>query len=630
MQEGDVFTVWTYADAVLTREFPLNAWTAELNIALANRTYEHLAARKFAGKSNLRPVFAELGQALAISTNLTIILISDGTDVVVGTPFDRPINVTYGKRASELRTAKMPFTTALVTQNGEFTHWSVRGGVEDINLPMPVRNPFPGPAPVLAAVPPQPPPAPDPGIRPTAPAIVVPLPAPATTGVSPTNSIPPRPVPAATPVPAPEPIRPPPVAPSTNGPADPVPAVKPVDVPAPKPAIVATPPPKPVTNTVAAVSPVPKAPAPPAPIKPPAPAPPPPKETPASPLPKPVPSPVPSPPAATKATSPPLPPPPTAAVTNVSKMAAAISPPKPAIVPEQKPASAPVIKPKETLVLPAIPPVPQPVIPPALRQPKSLIETSNTLAKVELLRPPGVVSTSAAPAQPLQARVSESKLAPVPTTNTPRSAVPTQPQSPAPLPSARPLTNAAVIPPMQPKAVALLTPPIPAVAPAAHAAKQPGNTSSNASVRSPGPETVSTVPTNAPTPKDITSRLVTTQAVTTAAPPSVPAVGTGKGQSGVATNTSVTPRTNAPSKAASQPVASAAGKASPATNQPAKPKAALAVASPRAQSGGWVYLGAAVILLCLAGGVIAYLLRPQPQPSVISQSMKDHPESPRE
>ena len=37
MQEGDVFTVWTYADAVLTREFPLNAWTVELNIALANR-----------------------------------------------------------------------------------------------------------------------------------------------------------------------------------------------------------------------------------------------------------------------------------------------------------------------------------------------------------------------------------------------------------------------------------------------------------------------------------------------------------------------------------------------------------------------------------------------------------------
>ena len=67
MQDGDIFTVWTYADTVLTREFPLNAWTPDLNIALANRAYEFLAKQKFRGKSNLRPVFAELGQALAIA-----------------------------------------------------------------------------------------------------------------------------------------------------------------------------------------------------------------------------------------------------------------------------------------------------------------------------------------------------------------------------------------------------------------------------------------------------------------------------------------------------------------------------------------------------------------------------------
>ena len=150
MQEGDIFTVWTYADTVLTREFPLNAWTRDLNIALANRTYEFLAQQKFRGKSNLRPVFAELGQVLAIATNLTVILVSDGTDVVVGTPFDRAINVLYGKRASEMRAAKMPFLTALVTQRGEFTTWAVRGGLEDIALPFPEPPPLPVPALVLA------------------------------------------------------------------------------------------------------------------------------------------------------------------------------------------------------------------------------------------------------------------------------------------------------------------------------------------------------------------------------------------------------------------------------------------------------------------------------------------------
>lgn len=610
MQEGDIFTVWTYADTVLTREFPLNAWTADLNIALANRTYEYLAARKFAGKSNLRPVFAELGQALAISTNLTIVLISDGTDVVVGTPFDRPVNVTYGKRASELRTAKMPFVTALVTQNGEFTHWSVRGGVEDINLPMPVRNPFPMPVPALVEVPPQPTPAPV--------VVVPPPPAPVAAVAPPTNSPPPQPTPpvpvvqAAQPpkAPTPTPPQPPSVVANTNHLAALVPAAKPSAVPPPKPAPVATPAPKPVTNVVAVVSPVPKAPAPPTPVKPPAPVPAPPTEAKASPVSKPAPTPMPVPPKAptlippapTKTAQPSVQPAPTSAVTNASKVATATLPPKPAIVPEPKPVSAPVITPKETLIMPAIPLPPLPTIPPALRQPRSLTDASNALTRVELLRPPTVVPTSAPPARPLEARVPEPKPAPAPKTT----------------------------PPPPPKAVAVPIPPAPVIPAITNVSKQPANTSSNGFVRPLRQESVSKVSTNPPTPVAVTNRMVTTNAATNATRPPVQAQGTGKGKSNSTTNALVTTHTNAPAIAAPKPVPSIAVKASPATNQPAKPKAALAIASPRAQTGGWVYLGAAVVMLLLAGGIIAYLLRPQPHPSAISQSIESQSDSSRQ
>ncbi len=257
MQEGDIFTVWTYADTVLTREFPLNAWTRDLNIALANRTYEFLAQQKFRGKSNLRPVFAELGQVLAIATNLTVILVSDGTDVVVGTPFDRAINVLYGKRASEMRAAKMPFLTALVTQRGEFTTWAVRGGLEDIALPFPEPPPLPVPALVLAPAgvtptpipirviftPPPPPPPPSPVVPPklvppTNPAsvVVATLPPPNPPPTVATNIIT-KPAPPAAPPPAPlvakapgvvvpKPTSPPP-GPAPVLPASPLVVVKP-------------------------------------------------------------------------------------------------------------------------------------------------------------------------------------------------------------------------------------------------------------------------------------------------------------------------------------------------------------------------------------------------------------------
>ncbi len=231
MQEGDVFTIWTYADTVLTREFPLNAWTPDLNISLANRTHEFLAQQKFRGTSNLRPVFAELGQARAISPNLTVILISDGTDVVVGTPFDRPINITYGTRASEMRSAKMPFITSLVTQRGEFTQWAVRGGLEDIGLSFPEKPILP--ASVIVQTPIVVTPAPTP---PAAPALVVFKP------LAPTN------LPPVVVAKAPEPAIP--------KPASPLPAVAPSPVP------------KPATNAVVLVLPTPPKPPEPAPAAP--------------------------------------------------------------------------------------------------------------------------------------------------------------------------------------------------------------------------------------------------------------------------------------------------------------------------------------------------------------------------
>ena len=243
MQEGDIFTVWTYADTVLTREFPLNAWTRDLDIALANRTYEFLAQQKFRGKSNLRPVFAELGQALAIATNLTVILVSDGTDVVVGTPFDRAINILYGKRGSELRAAKMPFLTALVTDHGEFTHWAVRGGLEDIALPFPVPPLLPAPVPVPALAVATPPPTPIPVVF-----------------------TPPPPQPTVTTNPAPPPVAPPPAKPVTTAVASVTPAPKPAEpVPPPAPKKPEVPPPLTVPPTKPIVTLVPVTP-PPAPV----------------------------------------------------------------------------------------------------------------------------------------------------------------------------------------------------------------------------------------------------------------------------------------------------------------------------------------------------------------------------
>lgn len=563
MQEGDVFTVWTYADTVLTREFPLNAWTPDLNIALANRAYEFLAQQKFRGKSNLRPVFAELGQALAISTNLTIVLISDGTDVIVGTPFDRPINVTYGKRASEMRSTKMPFVTALATRGGEFTHWSVRAGLEDIGLPFPEKPVVPVPSLVQApaATNPAPTPIPIPAVT-TLPPPVVTAPS---KPVAPTNrpptvvTLPPKPK---------EPVTPPP--------------------PAPKPAETAKAPPSFAISTNTA------------PTKPPATAlPKPPEPTPAVVVTKkvePVPAPTLSKPDATPAVPAPkpkleakadLPPPPKPVIETAKaplpepKTAVPTVSPTPPVLLQQ-----PIAKANETLVMPAIPPA----IPPALRQPKSVLDASNALVKVELLRTP--VSTSAPPAKPLDARVVEPKPVAPKLTNAPVVVV--QPVLPAPPtvtnpPTTKFVTNAVA-------AVAANSSPsktIPIVIPPAR--------------DTPAPPRAAVAPV--PAPKPTLSAANSPTAKSNSVVVSVNAPLPPKAKTEVAL-----PKASAP---VAKPVPSAEAP------KPTKPAGQLAVASPTAHRGNWIYLAAAVGLLVLAGGIIVHLLRPRPAPSAISQSLDD-------
>jgi hypothetical protein len=530
MQEGDVFTIWTYADTVLTREFPLNAWTRDLNIALANRAYEFLAQQKFRGKSNLRPVFAELGQALAIATNLTVILVSDGTDVVVGTPFDRPINVLYGKRASEMRSAKMPFLTALVTQHGEFTHWSVRGGLEDLGLPFPEK-----PVPILAPAPLVVTPAP-------VPVPVVFTPAPAPPLVSPATNAPPKPAPSPTPSVAktPEPV-------------------------GPKP----TPVPQPVTHPVAI----------------------------APPLPKPTPPPLPAPTIVSVKPAEPAPnPAPKQEVKVAPPVAPKTSPPVPA--PPAPPLA--VVKPKETLVTPAISPTLSPGIVPARYQPPSVTDASNALAKVELLRPPA--GTPAPPwlANPLAARIIPTQPAPTKATNT--SLVTTQ-KTPAPPPAApapKPVTNIAAT---------ATTPPVPAprLAPAAPP---------------PSPSAPKLPEPKAPAPATNIVAHATNPVSTTVLPLPKPAART-EAKPPVVTNSPVVVATKPAAAEAKKLPPAPEAKAPAATNQPARPTGPLAVTPGLANKGGWAYLAAALVLLVLAGGIIAHLLRPRPQPSAISQSLDD-------
>ncbi|MBL6763969.1 MAG: hypothetical protein ISQ14_03365 [Verrucomicrobiae bacterium] len=135
MTPGEVFTIWTFNEDVQQHEFPLTSWSPERGEAMSSRVGEFLRSRRFRRTSNMRSFINAVYEAKRSCPRLAVFLISNGEEVIVGTPFDRNINVSYGRRFEELRSTRVPFLTVLMCQNGEIVSWAAQAANETVDLP---------------------------------------------------------------------------------------------------------------------------------------------------------------------------------------------------------------------------------------------------------------------------------------------------------------------------------------------------------------------------------------------------------------------------------------------------------------------------------------------------------------
>jgi len=134
MRPGEEFTVWTFNEDLNARGLPVITWSPENSGSVAARAAQHLKSQKFRRASRMDRLVPEVLAAMRATELLVAVIISDGEQVVVGTPFDRKINVTYGTRAEEMRRVKKPFVTALAARRGQIVDFAVTLGDEPIEL----------------------------------------------------------------------------------------------------------------------------------------------------------------------------------------------------------------------------------------------------------------------------------------------------------------------------------------------------------------------------------------------------------------------------------------------------------------------------------------------------------------
>jgi hypothetical protein len=132
MNSGDIYGIWVFNEKVQTNVFASLNWDAQLNRGLAAGAANFMKTLPYEKQTRLDRLWAELVVYARQTRKLTVIMITDGTDRFVGTPFDAQINTYCEKHSKEFRQAKKPFVITLAALDGKFLACTVNGARDPI------------------------------------------------------------------------------------------------------------------------------------------------------------------------------------------------------------------------------------------------------------------------------------------------------------------------------------------------------------------------------------------------------------------------------------------------------------------------------------------------------------------
>src|SRR5690606_7688488 len=135
LREGDSIGVWTFNDDLETGVFPLQIWTPQAQDTIAERVYKFLQAQKHEKSSRLDRLAADMNQVIKASDFITVIILSDGSSRIRGTPFDDQINASYKEWQEQQRKRQLPFVTLLRAEHGTVKHFAVNTPPFPFDLP---------------------------------------------------------------------------------------------------------------------------------------------------------------------------------------------------------------------------------------------------------------------------------------------------------------------------------------------------------------------------------------------------------------------------------------------------------------------------------------------------------------
>jgi hypothetical protein len=172
MRSGDTVGIWTYNKELRSEEAPLQIWDPEMADSVTGHTLEFLSRHRYANTAAFGDVLTNMFRVIKISDVITVILVSDGSDPIKGTPFDARLSAFYKKNYQSQKKAHMPVVTIFRGVAGRITTNTL--SLAPWPVDMPLIPPPAVPRPVIAkAATPKPGPVPNPPPAPLVPSLVI-------------------------------------------------------------------------------------------------------------------------------------------------------------------------------------------------------------------------------------------------------------------------------------------------------------------------------------------------------------------------------------------------------------------------------------------------------------------------
>src|SRR5262245_8464337 len=112
----------------------MQRWSADAQRTVTPRVVAFVKGQKFEKQGRFEKVLPALGHLMKNSELITVLLISDGTEIH-GTPFDDRINVVFKTWRTQQENARMPFVTVMRAQKGKLTDCLVNPAPWVVDLP---------------------------------------------------------------------------------------------------------------------------------------------------------------------------------------------------------------------------------------------------------------------------------------------------------------------------------------------------------------------------------------------------------------------------------------------------------------------------------------------------------------